>query len=95
MSERFTEVVSNPSRSKVIFEQYCGEGLRGKFCLVTTHWDRVQDMEVATLRETEIREEYCASGAPMSRFLCTRESAWQAVEIHKLAISTKSFRNQA
>jgi hypothetical protein len=50
-----------------------------KVCVTTTHWDRV-DKEVGVQREKEIKENYCATGTPMARFLHTRESAWDVVE---------------
>ena len=64
---------------KAAFEQYCGKNLGRKICIVTTHWDKI-DNEVGTRRETEIREKYCMTGTTMARFLCTRESAWEVVE---------------
>jgi len=68
-----------PFTNEAMFEQYCGKNLGRRICVTTTHWDQV-NKEVATRRESEIREKYCVTGTTMARFLCTRESAWEVVE---------------
>jgi hypothetical protein len=65
--------------TKGLFGRYWGVDLGRNVCVTTTHWDRV-DKQVGAQREKEIRENYCATGTPMARFLHTRESAWDVVE---------------
>lgn len=77
-----------PFTDEEMFERYCGSNLGRKICVVTTHWDRIE-RGLGAQREKEIKDNYCATGTTMARFLHTRESAWDVVET-LLEASTKA-----
>lgn len=73
-------ITEPPFTNQATFQSFCGEDIGEKICIVTTCWDKV-DQLIGEKREKDIKSKYCAAGTPMARFKLTsaHESAWLAV----------------
>ena len=82
-----------PRKNLLMFNKLTGDKVAQHIVLATTKWDDVKD-EVGQKRERQLLSSYwrtmVSQGAQTHRFLATRESAWEIIDIILSSIAPRT-----